>query len=54
MEINRDKLWERKSIEIGQELYRNDMLFGGYGTEVVFNMTRLIKEYMIEQVCNVI
>ena len=52
--INRDKLWERKSIEFGQELYRNDMLFGGYGIEVVIDMTRLIKEYMIEQVCNVI
>ena len=30
MEINRDKLWERKSIEIGQELYRNDMLPSSY------------------------
>ena len=52
MEIIKDKLWEKKNIEVGQEEYRNDMLFGAYGIQVVLNMTRLIKEYMIEQVCN--
>ena len=51
MEIIRDNAWERKSIEIGQEQYRNDMLAGAYGSGVVVNMTKLIKEYMIEQVC---
>ena len=28
----------------------NNVLVGGYGTEVVVNMTRLIKEYMLEHV----
>ena len=51
MEINKDKVWEKKSIEFNQELFRNDMLFGAYGTEIVLNMTKLIKDYMIEQVC---
>ena len=52
MKIIRDKLWERKSIEIDQKLFRNNKLFGAYGREVVLDMTKLIKEYMIEQVQN--
>ena len=44
------KLWEKKNIEIGQENYRNHTLVGGYSIEVVVNMTRLIKEYMLEHV----
>ena len=44
------KSWNRKHIEIGQERYRNNVLVGGYGTEVVVNMTRLIKKYMHEHV----
>ena len=51
--IYRDKMWEKKSIEVGQKLYRQNALFGGYGTEVVLNMTQLIKGYMIEQVIRV-
>ena len=51
MEIRKDKLWEKNSIEINQEEFRNDMLFGAYGADVVLNMTKLIREYMIEQVC---
>ena len=51
MEIRKDILWEKNSIEISQEQFRNDMLFGAYGTEIVLNMTKLIRDYMIEQVC---
>ena len=56
MKIIRAKLWERKSIEIDQKLFRNNKLFGAYGTEVVLDMTKLIKEYMNEQeqVCHLV
>ena len=54
MKIIRAKLWERKSIEIDQNLFRNNKLFGAYGKEVVLDMTKLIKEYMNEQVCHLV
>ena len=38
MKIIRAKLWERKSIEIDQNLFRNNKLFGAYGKEVVLDM----------------
>ena len=44
-------LWERKNIEIGQESYRNHALVGLYGIEVVANITRVIKEHLLEHVC---
>ena len=54
MEIRRDILWEKNSIEISQEQFRNNMLLGAYGKDVVLNMTKLIREYMIEQVCTLL
>ena len=39
-----------KLIKISLEIHNK--LFGAYGTEVVLDMTKLIKEYMIEQVQN--
>ena len=46
-------LWTvfKEPIEISQEQFRSDMLFGAYGKDVVLNMTKLIREYMLEQVC---
>ena len=48
-ETKKAQIWSRENIEAIQEQYRKDMT-SGYGTEVVRNMTRLIKEHMIEQV----
>ena len=48
-ETTKAQIWSRENIEATQEQYRKDMT-SGYGTEVVRNMTRLIKEHMIEQV----
>ena len=42
------QIWSRENIEASQEIYRKDIMRGIYGIEV--NMTKLIKEYMIEQV----
>ena len=49
-EKKKAQIWSRQNIEATQELYRKDIMAGDYGIEVVRNMTRLIKEYMIEQV----
>ena len=44
------EIWNRQNIQANREHYRRDILTGAYGIEVVRNMTKLIKEYMIEQV----
>ena len=47
-EEKKAQIWSRENIEASQEIYRKDIMRGIYGIEV--NMTKLIKEYMIEQV----
>ena len=47
-ETKKAQIWSRENIEASQEIYRKDIMKGIYGIEV--NMTKLIKEYMIEQV----
>ena len=47
-EEEKAQIWSRENIEASQEIYRKDIMKGIYGIEV--NMTKLIKEYMIEQV----
>ena len=44
------EIWDRQNIELTREHIRKDIMTGAYGIEVVRNMTRLIKEHMIEQV----
>ena len=49
-ETKMSEIWNRQNIQANREHYRRDILTGAYGIEVVRNMTKLIKEYMIEQV----